>query len=292
VLDLACVGAFVAVVETRSVSAAAQRLGLSQSGVSQQLARLETALGASLVQRGRKACVPSAQGLAFLPFARELLALEARARAATGAGRLAIGVSGNIAAYLLPDVVQRFARSQQGRGVEVEVSVGTNPQVLERLGGRLVDVALTEWWDGRPDQHAGIWRREPMVLIVPPEHRWAKRRSVALRELAAEPLIGGEPGSGTATLLRQAFGKKAADLPVRFKLGSTEGVKRAVLAGLGVSIVMESAVRDELRAGRLVSLRVEARRLEKSLYAVRRADAAHDSAARRFAGFVTASGRA
>jgi len=69
-LDLACVGTFVAVVESRSVSAAARRLRLSQSGVSQQLARLETALGASLVQRGRKACVPTAQGLAFLPFAR------------------------------------------------------------------------------------------------------------------------------------------------------------------------------------------------------------------------------
>jgi len=130
------------------------------------------------------------------------------------------------------------------------------------------------------------------VLIVPPEHRWAKRRGIALRELASEPMIGGEAGTGTATLLRQAFGEAAAKLPIRLTFGSTEGVKRAVLAGLGVSIVMESAVREELRAGRLAGLRIDARRIEKPLYVVRRADAPPDCAARRFAGFVAAPAKA
>lgn len=286
-IDLSCLASFVAVVETGSFSAAADRLGLSQSGVSQHVARLESALGAGLLVRSRRASVPSEAGLRLLPYARELLSLESRARAAVRASRLTIGASGNIAVYLLPDLVRRFEGSQAGRGIEVDIAVDTNPEVLRRLGRRLLDVALTEWIGTEAEVTGAVWRREPMVAIVPPGHALARRRSVPLDRLVREPMIGGEPGSGTATLLREVFGKAADGLSVRLAFGSTEGVKRAVMAGLGVSIVMRASVESELRSGRLVALAIAGRALTKSLYAARRADDVPGSPAARFAAFVT-----
>ena len=289
-IDLACLASFVAVVETASFNAAAARQGLSQSGVSQHVARLEAVLGASLLVRNRRASVPSEAGFRLLPYARELLALERRARAAVQASRLTIGASGNIAVYLLPDLVRRFEASEAGRGVEVAITVDTNPEVLRRLDRRLLDVALTEWLGTDADVSGAVWRREPMVAIVPPGHALARGRSVQLERLAREPMIGGEPGSGTATLLREAFGEAVEGLVVRLTFGSTEGVKRAVMAGLGVSIVMRAAVEDELRSGQLVALSLAGRALTKSLYAVRRTDDAPGSPAARFSAFI-AQGR-
>lgn len=162
----------------------------------------------------------------------------------------------------------------------------TNPEVLSLLKRRLVDVALTEWMEPDAKVSSEVWRREAMVVIVPPGHPLARRQSIAIEELARESMIGGEPGSGTATLLREAFGDAAALLAARLTFGSTEGVKRAVRAGLGVSIVMRAAVEEELRAGQLVALGLEGGSLTKSLYALRLADDAPDTPASRFSSFI------
>jgi DNA-binding transcriptional LysR family regulator len=91
-----------------------------------------------------------------------------------------------------------------------------------------------------------------MVGIVPPQHRFAGRKSLPLAEFLSGPLIGGEPGTGTGRLLAEALGARAATPAVVLQMGLTEGVKRAVAAGLGVSIVLACAVRDEVAAGTLV----------------------------------------
>lgn len=289
-IDLACLASFVAVTESGSFSGAAARQGLSQSGVSQHVARLEALLNTTLIERNRRGCAPSEAGRKLLPYARELLALENRARAAVQTSRLVIGASGNIAVYLLPDLVRRFQTSGAGQGIEVSITVGTNPEVLRQLHGRLVDVALTEWISDDSHVCSVLWRREPMVVIVPPGHAWARKKIVPIESLALEPMVGGEPGSGTATLLRDAFGEASAALVAGLTFGSTEGVKRAVMAGLGISIVMRVAVDDELRAGRLVALALEGGPLNKSLQAVRRADEALDAPASRFSSFIAQEG--
>lgn len=289
-IDLACLGSFLAVVETGSFSAAAARLGLSQSGVSQHVARLEATFGRKLLVRNRRACAPSAAGVRVLPYARQLLALARAARAAVGNERLVVGASGNIGVYLLPDLMRRFRESTGGAKVEVEVLVDSNAEVLRRLDERLLDVALTEWVGPHASARGSVWRREPLVAIAPPDSPFAKRRSVSLAALAEAPMIGGEAGTGTATLLREVFGEAAAALKVRLAFGSTEGVKRAVMCGLGVSIVMRSAVESEVAQGRLAALRIEGAALAKPLYVVRQADAQDDAAPSRFSDFVKGYG--
>ena len=101
-----------------------------------------------------------------------------------------------------------------------------------------------------------------------------------------EPLIGGEPGTGTARLLQERLGIAAGKLKAGPQLGSTEAVKQAVRAGLGVSVALASAVHDELAAGRLVAPRLRGGRLAKRLYSVVPDHAPARGPARRFAAFL------
>jgi DNA-binding transcriptional LysR family regulator len=104
--------------------------------------------------------------------------------------------------------------------------------------------------------------------------------------LLREPMIGGEPGTGTARLLQQTFGVDASSLKIGLELGSTEAVKQAVRAGLGISITLESAVRDEVRAGTLRAVRVENTPLAKPLFSIFPAGLSITSPAAQFHAFL------
>jgi DNA-binding transcriptional LysR family regulator len=281
-LNLAQVQTFLAVIDEGGFQGAALSLGLAQPTVSQQLRKLEDALGAPLLVRNRTGSEPTRDGIAFLPYARGLMRTAARAVSAVRGRSLAIGASGNIGTYLLPRKLQRFA-ANGGAGVGFELVFGTNPEIAGRLDGGEIDVALMEWWDGRPGFAATPWRREPMAVIVAPAHPWAGRRSVTRALLLDQPLIGGEPGSGTGQLLRKVFGRNAARLRVTLQLGSTAAVKEAVKAGLGISLVLAGAVEEEVKAGTLRALRLSDGDLAKDLFVVLPEDTPPTSPAARFA---------
>lgn len=264
-LNLVHVRAFLAVVEGGSFHGAADRLGVSQSTVSHGLKRLEDTLGSDLVIRHRDGCIPSRQGEIFLPFARSLLALSERAIARLRSDRLRVGASSNVGIYLLQPHLRRLADEA---GIQPDLVIAPNPAIAGQLENREIDIAFLEWWDGRPGFEARRWSTDRLLVIVSPDHPWADRGEIDLEMFLGEPLLAGEKGTGTGTLLTEALGTAADRLQVSRDLGSTEAVKRAVAAGMGVSIVMESAVRDEIASGRLRSVSVLGLRLEKTLWCV------------------------
>ncbi len=268
-LNLLYVESLVAVLATGSFRAAAKRLGRPQPTVSQQIQKLEADLGAKLISRNAAGCTPTREGTIFLPYAQALLRTVDRAAEAMRGGRIAIGASGNIGTYMLQPVVGRFAA--QGHPLPV-VTIAPNPAVADMLFRGEIDLAAMEWWDGRPGFTAIRWRSEELVVIVPPDHLWAGQESVPAEELARHPMIGGEPGSGTGRILIQALANAGGDFSVSLMLGSTEAVKNAVQAGLGISVVLASAVAREAAAGLLHLVRVQGAELRKDLFAVHAAD--------------------
>jgi DNA-binding transcriptional LysR family regulator len=278
--------AFLAVVDTRGFRGAAQRLGCSQPTVSQQLRKLEKSLGVSLVVRDRSQSVPSKEGARLLPLARSLLRAAARTKDVVAARRLAIGASSNIGIYLLQPFVARYA-IETGSQITLDLRLSSNPEIAACLSNGEIDLAVMEWWDNRPGFSARAWRRENLVLIVGPQHRWARKKSIQLAQLFEEPMIGGEAGTGTGTLLQRLFGRNASKLRVGMTLGSTEAVKQAVKAGLGISLVFASAVEEEVRAGSLRSLNVAGVDIAKDLFVVLPEDTPPDSPPQRFAKMLT-----
>jgi DNA-binding transcriptional LysR family regulator len=264
-LNPTLIRSFVALVESRSFQAAAERLGLAQPTVSLHIQRLEEQLGAPLLQRSRSGCEPTAQGQVLLPYAEGLLRLSEQAIRALQKAPLRLGASSNIGIYLLPPLLKRFL--QQHPGTELTLTIDRNPVLATKLENREIDFALMEWWDGRPGFRAQPWRHEPMVVIVPPDHPLAARESLTTTELSGLALLGGEAGSGTGALLKQLF--SAGSQPeTSLQLGSTEAVKQAVKAGLGISLVMASAVEAEVAAGTLHAIPLGSLDIGKTLYVI------------------------
>lgn len=264
-MNLNQLAAYVAVLDTGGFRAAAARLGVTQGAVSQHIRRLEAELGASLIERAATGCVPAPASAAFERYARALLELADRAARLFNDPELVIGAASNIGIYLLQPVIKSVGRAHAGR-YRIRQRMGTNREVLDDLSTGVVDVALSEWWDRRPGFEATPWRDEPLVVIVGPDHPWAGRSGVSVDELAGETLLGGEPASGTGTLLRSALGADAARLPAAVNLGSTAAVKAAVQAGLGVSLVLAAAADAEVAAGRLHVLALDGPPLRKTLW--------------------------
>ncbi|SKA15673.1 DNA-binding transcriptional regulator, LysR family [Enhydrobacter aerosaccus] len=278
-LNLTQVRAFLAVVDQGGFREAAAALGCAQPTVSQLVRKLEEALGDLLIVRGHAQCLPTKSGSQFLPFARALLRVDRRGRAAVKAGQLVVGASSNIGIYLLPVLMKKLS---DACGQPIELKIGSNPEIADQLESGEIDVGLMEWWDERPGFEATPWNRQSLVVIVPRTHPWARRKMVSIEELVGKPLVGGEPGSGTGTLLRKALGASSSQLRTTYQLGSTDAVKAAVKAGLGISLVMESSVREEVRHRSLVALELEDVDLAKELQSIIPANLPSSSPSRAF----------
>ena len=261
-LNLIHARTFLSVLEHRGFRRAARSLGLSSSTIVDHRLRLELDLGAKLLVRERGRIQPTAEGARLAPLARALVETAARARELLSSSTLRIAAASNVGIFMLPPPIASFAAIS---AVSVEPWIGSNVEVLQRLEDGMADVAAVEWWDDRPGFDATVWRRERLVVIVAPDHPWAARDSVTPAELGGETILGGEGGSGTGTVLRQALGALADKLNVRSGYGSTEAVKRAVRAGHGISIVLAASVVDELQSGRLRAVELRKTALEKRI---------------------------
>jgi DNA-binding transcriptional LysR family regulator len=263
-MDTRQLAAFCAVVERRSFSQAADRLGVTQPAVSLQVRTLEKRLGTQLLDRSGRRVEPTEAGWRLYRGAQRMLALESQLVAdvaATGEGELAgdlvLGASTGPAAVAVPVALAEFQR--QNPDVRVFLTVSDTHSVVERVAARELELGIV----GAARRHRGV-RFEPffadqVILVCPPEHAFANR-TVTLEELRNERLILMQEGAGVRQIVEDALrrqGVRLRDLDVRLELGLQESVRRAVEAGYGVTFISRTAVEADLAAGRLAEARVE-----------------------------------
>lgn len=283
-LNLVWVNTFLALAQVRNFQQAATQLGIAQPTVTQHIQKLEEKVGVTLFRRTRHGCKMTQGAQAFLPYARSLVRINDQALADLSRHQLRIGASSNVGIYLLPPLMKRYLEERAHSGLELTIE--SNPSIAEKLDNGELDVALMEWWDGRPGFDAFCWKHEPVVLIVDPSHPLATSSSVSREQVGQLELLGGEPGTGTGRLLTNFFESEGAVPRVSRQLGSTEAVKQNVKAGLGVSLVIRSAVDEEVSYGSLCAIALEDPALTKPLYLVTRTGELDHSPPRRFAEFL------
>jgi DNA-binding transcriptional LysR family regulator len=263
-MDTRQLAAFCAVVDRRSFSQAAERLGVTQPAVSLQVRALEKRLGTQLLDRSGRRVEPTEAGWRLYRGAQKLLALEEQIESDVAStvegelrGTLVLGASTGPAAIVVPLLLGEFQR--QNPGVHVSLTVSDTHTVVERVAARELELGIV----GASRRHRGV-RFEPffsdeVILACPPGHRFAGR-SISLDELREEPLILMQEGAGVRQIVEDALrrrGIRLRDLDVRLELGLQESVRRAVQAGYGVTFISRTAVESDLEAGTLSEARVQ-----------------------------------
>jgi len=240
VMELRQLEYLVAVVDAGGFTRAAERVHISQSGVSAQIRALERELGQPLLDRSGRSVRPTAAGTAVLPFARAALAAVSGARLAVDElsgllrGRVAVGVVVGCALPAFSAALAAFHRAHPQVGLTL-VERASDELVEQVRGGDLDLVVAGVHGPPRPGLERLVVVDERLVLAVPPEHELAGRDSVPLAELADRPLVGLPRGAG----VRAAF-DAACGLDVALEASSPAVVLDLVVRGLGVGLVSAS----------------------------------------------------
>jgi LysR family transcriptional regulator, transcriptional activator of the cysJI operon len=263
-MDTRQLAAFCAVVERKSFSQAAERLGVTQPAVSLQVRSLEKRLGRQLLDRSGRRVEPTEAGLALYRGAQRLLALEEQVLDELEAGgegelggTLEVGASTGPGSTVVPVLLCEFQRANPS--VAISLSISDTQSVVERVAERELELGVV----GAARRHRGVvfepLFRDEVVLACPPDHRFAGR-TVTLDELREEPLIVMQEGAGVRQVIEDELrraGTRLRDLEPRLELGLQESARSAVSAGYGVTFISRAAIEADLAAGTLAVARVK-----------------------------------
>ena len=273
-LDLRKLELFYWVAQLKSFSLAADHLSLRQPTVSAHVRELEEKLGGKILNRVGGGVTPTALGQVLLERAKALLGLKRETLAALDhfhgrvRGELLIGGSNIPGEYILPRKLGAFIKKYPE--VKPILRIGDSAGIVETVLDGEVEVGFVGFkGEDRRLSFQKIWRDE-MVLTVPKGHPWARHKSVDVSVLAKEGFISREGGSGTWRSIRNLLSRKGQEpeklLRVIMELGSTEAVKEALIAGLGISILSRTSIQREIRDGLLKEVAIRGLKLERDFF--------------------------
>lgn len=264
---------FRAVLDRGSITGAARELRISQPAVSRQLAELESAVGAQLVDRLARGIRPTAAGEILGERARRIFAEEKAAEHDLGQllglkrGRLAVGASTTIGSYLVPQVFGDFG-SRRG-GVSLDLEIGNTRAIQSGVLDGSLDVGLTEGFADADALDVHVFTHDDLVLIAGPNGGGGPLDgigAVKASDLATVPFIVREAGSGTRDVIEAALTERGIARQIQMTIGSTEAIKNAVTRGLGVAIVSRLAIALECEVGKLREVPIRDLRIRRALH--------------------------
>jgi DNA-binding transcriptional LysR family regulator len=258
-MNLDVMKTFCDLVDSGSFSKAAKINLVSQSAVSQQLAKLERQLGTQLVNRGRGLVAPTDAGTAFYEGARDILrryeALMGEVRSAAEAirGVLRVGTIYSVGMYCLDPYVKRFIKSHPEVTLRVEYM---------RAHGIYTAVAAGELALGivaYPERQRSVavipFITEELVAVFHPDHRLARKRAIDAAALSGESMVAFEPDIPTRRHIDRCLKAARVQVVVAMEFDNNETLKRAVEIGAGVTILPRKVVEREVAAGTLAYAR-------------------------------------
>ena len=258
-----------------SVTAAANKLHLTQPAVTLQLRNLQQLCGLPLLQR-------TSEGMTLTPAGQELYTLFERIEAAidscatsldmiTGrtGGRISIGAV-STAKYFVTFAISSFSKLHPG--MDISLTIVNRQDIRQALRGYALDLAIM----GHPppdielDTH--LIGDHPHVVIAPAGHRLANASGLTAVDLAHEKFLSRKPGSGTRFLMEQFFEKSNLEPQIGMEMSSNETIKQAVIAGLGIAFISAHTVAVELKEGRMITLDITGLPIIRQWFVVRKKD--------------------
>ncbi len=265
-----------ALVEAGSFTRAAAKLSLSQPSLTKRIQNLEEAVGSRLVNRGATGISLTPEGQIIYGYAKRTIRLREDAKErvvrhkAQESGHIYVSASTIPATYILPRLLSRLKHTHPD--IRVRMQMHDSEETLQIV---LNDQAEMGFIGKEPINKKLVVQRlwkDSLVLAVPFDHPLAKQRTTRTEELAKVPFIIREKGSATRDIveecLQKQLGTSLSCFNVICEMGSSEAVKEAILAGLGVSILSTFAIKREISQGLLTALHVSDCNMERYFYLV------------------------
>lgn len=290
-INLSNLRTFLTVAKFRGISRALGELHLTQPAVSRQILGLEESLGTHLfVRKGRFLALTEA-GQILEQYSIRVFQLLTEAQEAIDGlkglirGHLRISAATTIGIYMIPDVLGEFKANYPG--IEISLTISNKEEVLRQVQAGMVDLGFVGPPVPFPELATDTYLEDDLVLIVSPQHRLAARDTVSTNELTEDVFILRERGSGTREIMEEELRRAGVSLFHTMELGSTEAIKKAVAANLGVSIVSSRAVTLEVMIGHLCAVRVSDLNLRRRIYMLYLRNSPLSSAAEGFRRFLS-----
>lgn len=268
---------FCKVVELESFSKAAEAVFLVQASVSERIASLEKKVGIPLLDRLSRKVIPTAAGELLHKHATLLLEMKETAQLeiekflGLAQGEVCMGGSTIPGEYILPNLIGKFNKKYPD--LSVKLTIADSSEIENQILAGQLEIGVI----GSKSSHPNIlcqqlWKDE-LVLAVPVQHPWARRKTVSLKELRETPFILREEGSGTLKILEAYLRDSGQDgtnaLKISARFGSSTAVKEGIKSGIGVSILSARAIDTELTAGILKALKVKGLLMSRNFFLIR-----------------------
>ena len=288
---------FETVARRLSFSRAAEELHLTQPAVSTQVRTLEGHVGMPLFEQLGKKIYLTQAGEELLHFCRAIIQQFDEAEDAMAQLKGIAGGKLNVAVisagdYFFPQLMVAFAR--QHPGVQLNLTVHNCEELLDKLAANRTDLAVMVRPPSELDTQNDAFAPHPYVIVAAPDHPLAAARHgrIPMSDLLRHPFVIREPGSDTWFSMQDAFGPHLAELSVAMEIKSTETIKQAVIAGIGLGFLSAHTIGRELAARSLVVLEVEGFPLMLNWYVVHRREKRLPPVARAFRQFLLDEGKA
>ncbi len=268
---------------------AAGELHLSQPAVSMQVKQLEDSLGVALLEQLGKRVHLTEAGQEVLTYARgitqqldELEGVLNRIKGLSG-GRLRISVA-TTANYFIPTLLGSFSRRYPD--VTVSLDVTNRETLLRQLAENTVDLVIMGQPPSEADVEATAFMDNPLVVVAPPGHPLAGKQKIPLARLQEETFLVRESGSGTRIAMERFFNERGMKLKTGMEVGSNEAIKQSVQAGLGLGLLSQATIEQELALKRLVVLEIRELPIMRHWFVVHRRGKRLSAAAEAFRAFL------
>lgn len=261
---------FEAIARLGSFTRASEELHLTQPTVSMQMKKLTDIVGVPLVEQVGKKVILTEDGRELAQASRDVFAILDRytmsvaQRRGLEKGRLKL-MAITTASYFAPRLLGEFGKLHPG--IEVSLRVTNKEQVLASMADHLDDLYLLGTPPDEIDVVATPIMDNPIVALAAPDHPLAGKRHLTLKQLAQEPWIMREAGSGTRKAIERLFGEHGLEIKPRLELGSNEAIKQAILAGLGISALSSHALALH-QPGQFAVLNAQGFPIQRHWYAV------------------------
>lgn len=280
---------FETVARHQSFSRAAEELYLSQPAVSMQIKQLEENVSLPLFELMGKRIHLTEAGSELYHYSRDILqrlsdletALEELKGMERGKLNIAVVTTAN---YFAPHLLAKFC--QRHKSITVSLNVSNRESVLKQLDDNIIDLAIM----GQPPEGLDIvsqsFMENPLVVVAPPDHSLCDKTKIPVKRLAQEVFLVREPGSGTRSAMERFFKQHSARIRTGMETDTTEAIKQAVQAGMGLGIMSRHTAELELTTGRLKVLDVQGFPIQRNWFVVIRKNKRLSATAQAFRDFL------